>query len=121
MSGRSHPRNVIGPLGRSLNGKLMEPTQLQSGERNARRSRNDAVCILNLLATSSYPAVLIAIEWRVAGIPPTFGQRAPFQNVADQVGCHLATVARPAEGGVEHLLFLSRYKGLPDEAFVDCI
>ena len=76
---------------------------------------------ISSLNTSKEPAVLLAREWHLAGIPFEFEHAALYREVALESGCYIVQVAKREDGGTEYFLFATRTPGLSDERYLACI
>jgi len=92
------------------------------GSHGSNSLRQDAERALQfLIFSSTKPAVLLARDWHVLGIPFGFEHLALYQEIAAAEHCFIVTVDRADAGGIEHLLFATRFKGLRDEEYLACI
>ena len=107
---------------KSMNGFSEVGPTGPSENRRANTVRQDAGHAIQFLTfTSQVPAVLLARDWHVSGIPFVFEHFALYQEIAAAAHCFIVQIDRTEAGGIEHLLFATRTRGLKDEEYLACI
>jgi hypothetical protein len=78
------------------------------------------LAVRHLVHYSSLPALALANEVRKTAEPRPYPGQAVYDRIAADAHLFIDSVVRPLPNGFEHVMFLSKVKGLSDSELMSC-